>query len=165
MMAAGRLYTFTAGDDDAYAAVFDFFADDAFHFLHVLRQGHDDADMFRSHAYALADLFETSCSGRVLAAGHGCGQVVGDDDCDVGVFVDGIKQACHAGVCKRGVTDDSHRGELSGVGCAFGHRDGSAHVDHGVCRGVHSLGTMRADEARQVRSAGTLLRLSARVPR
>ena len=94
--------------------------------------------MGRVDADAGADLFEASRAGRILSAGHAGGQVVGDHNGDVRPFVDGVQQSRHARVGEGRVADDSHRGVLSCVGGAHGHRDRGAHVDarvDGVERG------------------------------
>ena len=88
--------------------VLDFFPDDLLHLFVVLLQGHYDADVFGSYTDAGADGFQTSGAGRVLSSGHGGGFVVGDDDGDVGVFVDAIQQSRHARVGEGGVADDGY---------------------------------------------------------
>ena len=100
--------TFSAGDDDGYAVVLDFFPDNLLHLFVVFLQGHYDADVFGSYTDAGADGFQTSGAGRILSSGHGGGFVVGDDDGDVGVFVDAIQQSRHARVGEGGVADDGY---------------------------------------------------------
>ena len=85
--------------------------------------------MLRLHAETYADGLKLVCSGRVLAACHASGEVVGDDDGDVRLVVDGVEQSRHARVRERRVANDGYCREQSGVGCTFGHRYRRSHVN------------------------------------
>ena len=85
--------------------------------------------MVVAQSQSAANGLELVRSCRVLSSGHAGGQVVADDDSDVGVLVDGVEQSGHAAVCESGVTDDSHCRPLSCIRSAFRHRDARAHVD------------------------------------
>ena len=123
--------------------VLDFFPDDLLHLFVVLLQGHYDADVFGSYTDAGADGFQTSGAGRVLSSGHGGGFVVGDDDGDVGVFVDAIQQSRHARVGEGGVADDGYGRMQAGIRSTLRHGDGGAHI-HARVNGVEwGIGSQR----------------------
>ena len=145
-MSLEGLYALAARYDDADAVVVDFLAYDACDFGHVLGQGHYDVEVFLADAQSAADGLELVGAGRVLSARHGRGEVVGDDDRNVGILVDGIQEARHAGVGECAVANDGHGRPLSGVGCALGHGDAGAHVDAGV------YGAVGGQEAERVAS-------------
>ena len=127
-MTGKSLYTFAARDDDRDALVLYLFPNDTRNLGHVLGQRHHHTHMLRLHAQAKTDGFELVGAGRVLSARHACGQVVGDDDGDVGFVVHGIQESGHAAVGERRVADDGNSREESGIGSAFGHRDACSHV-------------------------------------
>ena len=84
--------------------------------------------MLIAQSESAADGLKLVGAGGVLASGHARGEVVADDDGDVGVLVDGVEQPGHAAVGEGGVADDSHCRPLSCVGCTFCHRDAGSHV-------------------------------------
>ena len=127
-----RLNAFTACDDHAHAVVVYFLAQSGFYFLHILGQWYHHAYMFGFYSDSGAYLLESSCSGRVLSAGHAGGEVIADEYDHVGFAVHAVEQSCYAGVCEGGVTYDGYRRVLSGVGSTFGHCDGGSHLYAGV---------------------------------
>ena len=63
---------------------------------HVLGQGNDHLQVLVGQTQTAADVLKLAGTCRVLTAGHTGGEVIADDDGDVGVLVDGVKQAGHA---------------------------------------------------------------------
>ena len=112
--------------------VVQFLLDGTRYLLHVLGQRNHHLQVFVADTQSAADGLKLVGAGRVLSARHGRCQVVADDDRDVSTFVDGIQQARHARVGKRGVTDDGYCRPLSGIAGTLGHRDAGTHIHTGV---------------------------------
>ncbi len=103
-----------------------------------LRQRVDGAYMVGMRPESEAYLFDFARALRVLSAGHAGGEVVGYYHYHRSVLVDGIKEARHSGMSECGVSDDGYCRMLAGVGRAFGHGYGCAHVEacvYGIERG------------------------------
>ena len=97
-MALQGLHALTPGDDDAGAMIVQFVADGLRNLRHILRQGHYHAQMLVAESQPASDSLKLVGTGRILAPRHASGQVVADDDRDVSILVDGIKQPRHAAV-------------------------------------------------------------------
>ena len=96
-----RLHTLTTRNDDADSMIVDFLLDGLLDFSHILRQGNHHLQMLFADTQATTDSLELVGTSRVLTARHSGGKVVGDDNCDVGILVDGIQQTRHTRMRKR----------------------------------------------------------------
>ena len=92
-------------------------------FLHILRQGNNDLEMFVADTQSAADSLELVGTCRVLSTGHSRCQVVADNHGDISILVDGIEQTSHTRMGKGRVTDDSNGRPLTGIAGTLGHRD------------------------------------------
>ena len=95
-MALQCLHALTTWNDDTGAVIVDLVADGLCNLRHVLGQGNNHLQVFVAQSQATTDGFKLISTGRVLSTCHTCGQVVADDDSDVGILVDGIQQTRHA---------------------------------------------------------------------
>ena len=110
---------------------------------HVLGDRVHHLQMVFRKTKSLTDGLELIGTSRVLSACHRSGQVIRDDDSDVGILVDGVEQTRHTAVGKGRVADDSDSGPLTSVAGTLSHRDRSSHVDtrvDGLIRGQEAKG-------------------------
>lgn len=91
-MTLESLQALPAGDDDTHALVFYFLLEDSGNLRQVLRNGNHNASGARCSNQGHGRSLQTCLYRRVLSSGHGCGQIVADDDRNVGIFVNGVEQ-------------------------------------------------------------------------
>ena len=85
--------------------------------------------MFGFYPQSQTNSFKLICTCRILSAGHGCSQVVGNNDRDVRLIVHRIQQSRHSGMGESGIPYHGNGRKQSCIGRSFGHRDGSSHID------------------------------------
>ena len=84
--------------------------------------------MFWLNTQSDTDGLKLVSASRVLSASHASGEVVGDDDRDVRLVVDGIEQSGHSRVGEGGVADDGNSREESCISSSLRHGDRRSHI-------------------------------------
>ena len=85
--------------------------------------------MFVGESESATDSLKLIGACRILTTRHSGCQIVGNDDGDVGILVDSIKQSCHSGMCEGGVADNGNGRPLSGIRSSLSHCDRSTHIN------------------------------------
>ena len=126
------LDTLAARYHNRYATILYLLAERILNLLHILGQRHNYANMVGVYAQATAYILNLTRTCRVLTSGHTRGEVIRDDDNDVGVRVYAVQQTCHTRVGERRVADNCKRGELTSIRSTLGHGDRGTHLHAGI---------------------------------